>query len=193
MTSTFLLLIDESAASAAPQRPIEVPQGLSFLNGSDGQPPRLGPERAADGVLAAFENLEAEGGRRAALLMFAVGNSAPRRNGQPAPIVSALEIRDQLSFGSDLLLHLSARHDPYLGRPLPAQLDRECPVCRVPFVAESRVYVCPVCDTASHCEGDEKPASDRLECALLGPCAVCGEPVQSEGGLQYDPHAEEQP
>jgi hypothetical protein len=158
---------------------IEVPAGISFLEAPVGQPPRL--LRATEMRDAAFLLEPILRARQPRLLLISPGTRRVRVNGQPAPRLTLLSVKDQVQFTPDYLLHVTLYHRSSIGPPAPAAIGRECPICRAPFLPSTTVYVCPACATPVHCEGEERGA-ERLECIRLGPdCPVCGAPVLPEG------------
>jgi len=142
-------------------------------------PPRRVP---APGALY-FEPLTVD--RRPALLMLTPKGVEVRVNGRPSPRVSVLAVGDQLQLG-DAVLHLTRYREPAVGPPSPELLGRRCEVCRVPFDEHTRVYIHD-CGQPLHLEPESKPAEDRLECALLGDCPNCREPISMESGFSYLP------
>jgi len=130
-----------------------------------------------------FESLSVE--RDAALLMLTPPGVRVRVNDRPSPVVAVLELGDQLQIG-DTVLHLTRYREPSVGAPTPELLGRRCGVCRVPFDPQTRVYVHD-CGEALHLEPESKPAEERLECALMGDCPNCGEPISMESGFSFLP------
>jgi hypothetical protein len=162
--------------------PIRVPAGVCHLAVAEGRPhvsDRPGPATLALEAVSAF------GQDR--LLAVAPARGHARCNGQPLPRVVLLGVRDQLQLG-DALLHVTLFHRPHVG-PAPADiLGRECPLCRVALVAGTTVYVCPHCGTALHCEGEDRPADERLECArLTSACPACDRPVVLSAAYAFYP------
>jgi hypothetical protein len=181
----FYLIVDEpGTAGAGGPRRLGVPGGVSYLQAGASGPPRLLAKAPAKGEPACA--LEAVGGARPQLLLLSPGDARVRVNGQPAPPVALLGVKDQVQLGGGPLLHVTAYHAARVG-PTPAdQVGRECPVCRAPLAATT-VYVCPGCGTALHCEVEDK-GPDRLECArLTSECPTCRAPVVLEAGWAYLP------
>jgi hypothetical protein len=142
-----------------------------------------GPDPADAAVLEAVTV-----GRQPFLLMLSAGLQRPRVNGQRAPCVSLLSVRDQVQLPDGRLFHVTRYTQPAIGRPGSDHLGKECPVCRTRFGTETTVYLCPACGTAAHCEGEEKPADQRLECIRLSSeCPTCGAPVVMTQGYTYLP------
>jgi hypothetical protein len=130
-----------------------------------------------------FESLTVD--RRPALLMLTPNEVDVRLNDRPAPRISVLSMGDQLQIG-DAVLHLTRYREFAVGPPAPELLGRRCEVCRLPFVENTRVYVHD-CGQPLHLEPESKPAEDRLECALVGDCPTCREPISMESGYSYLP------
>ena len=130
-----------------------------------------------------FESLTVEG--RPALLLLTPHGVEARVNDRPLPSIALLEVGDQLQV-ADTVLHLTQYREFAVAPPSPELLGRRCGVCRVPFVRETRVYLHD-CGAALHLEPESKPAEERLECALLGDCPNCGEPISTESGYSFLP------
>jgi hypothetical protein len=148
--------------------------------------PRLEATRRGRGFRARalhFEPLTVD--RRPTLLMLTPPGVRTRVNGRPSPSLALLEVGDQLQVG-DTVLHLTQYREFAVGPPPPELLGRRCGVCRVPFDRETRVYLHD-CGAALHLEPESKPAEERLECALLGDCPNCGEPISMEPGYSFLP------
>lgn len=149
------------------------------------------------------------GGQEARLVMLMpAGSGCPVRvNGIVPPRVCLLRIGDQVLFGNDVVLHLTAYNVPRLGRAEAAQVGTECLLCRVVFRSGDTVYVCP-CGAAAHCmsTGDDRSGRDTvagaentndgvpeegeeaLECAkLLSACPRCSRPIVLVEGFEYVP------
>jgi hypothetical protein len=127
-------------------------------------------------------------GHQPYLLMLSPGGQRLRVNGQRAPRVALLSVRDQVQLPDGGVLHVTRYTQPAIGRPGAEHVGKECPVCRDRFAPETIVYVCPSCGSAAHCEGDEKPAEERLECIRLSSeCPTCGAPVVMTQGYTYLP------
>jgi hypothetical protein len=159
---------------------LTIPPGVSHLS-IDGARPTL---RAAHTARAALEPLP---GRRGGLLLLTPRRSTLRVNGRPAPRVCVLHVKDELQLDG-WVLHVTVHQRPHVGAPGTEHLGALCPVCRIAFVAETRVYVCPNCEHATHLEDASKPAEARLEClALSSDCPQCHEPVRMEEGYVHVP------
>jgi hypothetical protein len=108
-----------------------------------------------------------------------------RLNGQRAPRLSVLEIGDQVLWG-DVVLHLSRTRVPRVGGVPTALIGCKCGICTVPFDDSSTVVVCD-CGAGMHLDPETVPEAERLDCALLGSCPACDQPVPLEAGLVYLP------
>ena len=139
------------------------------------QPPQVGALR--------FEPLSVDG--RPALLMLQANGVEVRVNHRPSPRIALLAVGDQLQIG-DAVLHLTRYREFSVGPPSPELLGRCCEVCRVPFDENTCVYIHD-CGQPLHLEPESKPAEDRLECALLGDCPNCREPISLTSGYSYLP------
>lgn len=160
----------------------------AYLVANDSEPPVLLVEPAgAESERIVLAPVQYE--NQSFLVMLSPYGRAPRLNGQPAPQLALLRVRDQLQINDRFVLHVSLLNRPHLGRPREQEVGTDCPYCRVPFVADTTVYVCPICDKAMHCEGPEKPEEDRLECArLTTECRHCNQPVNMKEGFVYVPN-----
>ena len=185
MGHPFFLIVDDlgDAGPEGPQR-VGVPPGVSYLYANAAGRPRLLAEAPAKGEPACA--VEAVTGRQPQLLLLSPPGARVRVNGQPAPRVALLSIKEQVQLGSGPALHVTAYHAARV-RPTPDdRLGQECPVCRAPLAATT-VYVCPDCRTALHCEAEDK-GPDRLECArLTSECPTCLAPVVMQEGWAYLP------
>jgi hypothetical protein len=130
-----------------------------------------------------FESLTIE--QRAVLLVLTPPGVKTRVNDRPSPIVAVLDVGDQLRVG-ETVLHVTRYREFAVGPPTSELLGRRCEVCRVPFDHSTQVYVHD-CGTPMHLESKSKPADERLECALLGACPNCEEPVVMQSGYSYLP------
>jgi hypothetical protein len=162
---------------------VEVPNGLSTFSAEPDAAPRLVPHaETTDASAVHFEPLRTGG--RSTLLMHSAPEASARVNGRPAPVLAALEMGDQVRIGHDLL-HLTRFRRIEAIVPNQDQIGRKCPVCRVDFVAETRVVVHD-CGAILHLEPETVPDDERLECALLG-CPSCREPVEFAAGFVFEP------
>jgi hypothetical protein len=148
--------------------------------------PRIVAAPRSHGPASAMLQFEPLGvDRRPALLMLTPYGIDIRLNDRPSPRIAVLAVGDQLQVG-DAVLHLTRFLEFAVGPPSPELLGRRCEVCRVPFDQHTRVYVHD-CGQPLHLEPESKPAEDRLECALLGDCPNCREPISLESGYSYLP------
>jgi hypothetical protein len=176
-------LIAGGAGADGPER-LGVPPGVSYLQAGGAGRVRLLAKAPAKGEPACA--VEPVGGRTPQLLLLSPPGARVRVNGQPAPRVALLNVKDQVQLGGGPTLHVTAYHAARVGPTPEGALGQECPVCRVPLAATT-VYVCPGCGAALHCEGEEK-GPDRLECARLSSeCPACRAPVVMREGWAYLP------
>lgn len=179
-----------AGADAALFEKIEIPLvGPAYLLVREGGKPHVSAEAAAslDDTLL----LEAVAvGHQPYLLMATPGRAQARVNGEPAPVVTLLSVKDQVQVTPDVLLHVTQYTRPAIGPPPEDILGQECPVCRGMFQPDTIVYICPSCGKPTHCEGEEKPVDVRLECIRLGTeCPTCNAPVVQAQGYTYIPEA----
>jgi hypothetical protein len=139
--------------------------------------------RAAAASMLQFEPLSVD--RRPALLMLTPKGVAVRVNDRPSPRIAVLAVGDQVQIGN-AVLHLTRYREFAVGPASRELLGRRCEVCRVPFDEHTHVYVHD-CGQPLHLEPASKPAEERLECALLGDCPNCREPISLESGYSYLP------
>jgi hypothetical protein len=178
----FHLIVDGPGPDGA--RRLGVPAGVSYLQAGGAGAPRLLARAPARGEAACA--LEPVGGREPRLLLLSPPGARVRVNGQAAPRVALLAVKDQVQVGGGPLLHVTAYRAARVRPTPPDRLGKECPVCRAPL-AVTTVYVCPGCGTAMHCEGEEE-GPDRLECARLSSeCPTCRAPVVLRAGWAYLP------
>lgn len=188
-TRVFYVFFERSPGVGAqfPVVPVPVPPGVSRLRPFRIEPLTVAPD-LADAPAATVGHdwpwlepiVDAHGKLR--LLMVQPEGFNARLNGLPARRVSVLREKDFLHLTPDCSLHVSVLHRPCIGPPPAALLGRECPVCRVPFVAESRCYACQ-CGAGLHFE--EGP--DSLECVRTRTECVCGQPIILTEGFGYQP------
>jgi hypothetical protein len=124
-------------------------------------------------------------GRRASLLMLSPPGVEARVNDRPSPRIAVLEVGDQLQVG-ETVLHVTRYREFVVGPPSAELLGQRCGVCRVPFDESTQVYV-HECGTPMHMEPESKPAAERLECAVLGDCPNCEQPIVTQSGYSYLP------
>jgi len=131
--------------------------------------------------------------RRPTLLLVRRSGDSVQVNGLPAPRVSLLKEKDTLRLDGNFLLHVTVYNRPAIGPVKAEWIDRECPVCRVPFKPSSRCYVC-ACGAVLHCEDGGN--DDDLPCAEVSArsgCPVCQRPVIIQPGYSYLPEEIHEP
>jgi len=132
------------------------------------------PQNAA-AVVQAIDDAQHE---LRALFAFSRGVK-PMVNGNFVPKFCVAAPGDVVQWAAGWELRLAVSNESYVGRPPEALVGQVCAVCRVPFVPETRVVVCP-CGTALHCEADPERG---LQCAQLrGDCPRCGRPLRLQPG-----------
>lgn len=173
------------------QRPpdwLELPaSGLSYLTAAPGAKPAVHSEPAGlSDIVGVCEAIEFHG--QPCLFLMARGRRM-RVDGMPATRVEVLHVGSQVQLDGEHVLHLSMRMAPYLGPPRAEDIGRTCPLCRTPIGPETTaIWMCSYCGSVYHCEGDEKPAEDRLECGkLISECVHCNKPVVMKEGYSYVP------
>jgi hypothetical protein len=189
----FRLVLDPLPLNGeAPVRPaggdlpiLSVAPGVSYLTVVPGELPRLEHAPTSRGMAFALEAVGSRGQDQ--LLLISPAGHAGRCNGQPLPRLALLAVKDQLQLG-DHLLHVTLFHRPRLG-PSPTDfVGRECPVCRLAITPETRIFICPHCETPLHCEGEDRPKDERLECVYLGSeCPMCHRALVLQEGYAYFP------
>jgi len=170
---------------------LAIPPGPAWLWPRAGAPPQLG-EAAPGGAALAVLLEQVALRRQPRLLLVTASAGLVHVNGLPAPRFSLLKERDTLRLDGDVLLHVTVYNRPVIGPVQAALIGKECPVCRVPFTATSRCYIC-ACGAAMHCEDS---GDDCLQCAQLrvrSGCPVCGRPVVLEPGYSYLPEGLHEP
>jgi hypothetical protein len=176
-----------ATAGAGPsQWSLAVPPGPAWLWPSEGGSPKIAMSRPGESEQAVL--LEQVALRRQPrLLLVREGGDHVQVNGLPAPRFSLLKERDTLRLKGNFLLHVTVYNRPVIG-PVGAEwIGKECPVCRVPFTAACRCYVC-ACGAVLHCENGG--TDDCLQCAQLrarSGCPACQRPVVLEPGYSYLP------
>lgn len=123
------------------------------------------------------------------VLLIARQLSRVRVNGSAASTVNMLRVKDVVDFAG-FTLHLSLLNRPYVGPPCAEQIGLECSYCRLQIneQPDTRVYVCPTCQSPMHCQDVELPVETRLECArLVSHCGSCQSPILLEEGFVYVP------
>jgi DNA-directed RNA polymerase subunit RPC12/RpoP len=159
---------------------------ISYLVIAPDQLPRVQTQPPATALQAiAFEPVFYQGH---AYLVMRRSSREVRLNGQPAQRIAVLRVGDQVQVSDQHLLHLSLLTRPFLG-PCPAEhVNAKCPYCRSTLEAGTHIYVCPHCQAALHCQGDEVPEGARLECAkMLSECPRCRMPVKLTEEVAYVP------
>lgn len=118
-------------------------------------------------------------GLRTELVLVSAKGHRATINGLIAPRVAQLAHGDLLLLDdAPQLLRVVRRRCYTLGPPPAEFFGKPCPVCRVLFDADTRVYLCD-CGQPMHAEGPEKKAEDRLECARVKPlCPGCDQAVK---------------
>lgn len=158
---------------------IDLPSsGICHLAAAPGEPPHVRqepPNRSEE--IALCETVEIEGKR--CLLQIALGNRQLLVNGSPARRLEVLHPGDEIQLDAEYLLHVSLQICHYVGPPRPADLGQMCLYCRTVIGPETtKIYSCVICGRAFHCEGEEKSADRRLECArLMVECQQCTQQV----------------
>jgi hypothetical protein len=178
---------DEQRRDASSLPEVAVARGVSSLDieslASDPQPSTVRPGDGRSARALHFEPLSVAG--KASLLMLIPFGVEVRVNDLPSPRVAVLGVGDQLRVG-ETLLHVTRFREFSVGPPTPELLGRRCGVCRVPFDESTLVYVHD-CGAAMHLEPDSKPADKRLQCAPLGDCPNCEQPIVIQSGYSYTP------
>lgn len=180
---------DGAEGTGLDRRPhLVLPDGVSFLVAMPGSPAvLLGDSESAEPDRALM--LEPIfGQRQPCLVLIPPAGKEVRVNGQVAPSPAVLREKDQVQFDDELLLHVTLFSRPQISAAAGGLVGRECPVCRVPFVAGTRVYACASCGSSMHLQGEDEPEATRLECALAATeCPVCQSPIEMTEGYQYEP------
>lgn len=197
-TSEFRL-VAEVIPGAGPQslgtsRPAEtvsvyVPPGPSRLVLGENNQVRCEPARADeiadDLIMEPLFNPK----RHPQLFVLVPSHADARINGQPAPRLALLKEKDVFTCGRHVILHVTLYHHASLGSPRPELIGKECPVCRVPFTAETTVFACS-CGAALHHEASDPQG---LKCATMrGDCPSCGRPIVLEAGYTWQPRLDDE-
>lgn len=158
-----------------------------YLVAEAGGPPRMTSDRPPRGSrFVALEPLRQQDGR-SRLIMRQDGAQA-RINGLPAPCIAVLRRGDQLQIDDEHLLHVALYVRPYFGEPTAEHVGQKCPFCKSAIQAGQRIYLCPHCGTAMHCQEDEVAERDRLRCAMLATeCRHCAAAVVMKEGFSDVP------
>jgi len=127
-------------------------------------------------------------GPQSAVLVFPASGHQVRKNGIPAPLVAAVLPKDRLQFNSsDEVLHGTRLITNTVG-PVPQDaVGTKCPLCRSPFKANSRVWICR-CGQPLHLETPEDTdnGDEPLECALVtSTCPNCHGEVTTGQDAKY--------
>ena len=138
MRALQLSFLVDPAAPGERALELEIPAGVSHLAVDRDAGPVIRRER--HGAAAVLETIRLNG--REQLLLLARSEQRLRLNGYPAPRVAVLRLKDQLQLG-DRVLHVTMYQRPRLITPPSEQVGRPCPVCKVPFAVDTRVFVCP--------------------------------------------------
>ena len=187
-TQSFHLLFEEiQQRDPAPLDPIEIPDTVCYLHINHGGVPRIDstPREDSDSL---FMLEPIWHGHSPQLLMLGLYGSA-RVNGRPAPPVALLNVKDEIMLGccNRYVAHVTLFQKARLGTPPTNEIGRTCPVCRVNIKKDSATYACS-CSQLLHCEGEEVPVEDRLDCAQIClNCPTCGSPINLESGYIYLP------
>jgi hypothetical protein len=126
--------------------------------------------------------------RRSELLLLNPFDLSARVNGVSLTPMSLLGEGDQFQLTSCCVFHVSLFRRPQVEKASGSHVGKVCPICRVPIGEGVMTYVCPGCEARMHCEDDETPQQDRLECArMTSTCPVCSAAVVFEQGFSYYP------
>jgi hypothetical protein len=165
-----------------------VPDGVTYLLAPSGKPPLLLGDAESGNAEHAFLLEPVFSQKQPYLVLIGQAGKDVRVNGQVAPCLAALREKDQIQFGDELMLHVTLFSRPCIASVPDELIDKECPLCRLPFVTGIRVFVCANCTTAMHLQGEEEPEATRLECALAATeCPVCQTPIEMTEGYRYEP------
>ena len=145
-------------------------------------PPR---SAAAPGVLVeSFFNPS----KQLRLLAWFPAASVPQVNGAPAPHWVVLAPGDFFQWAPGLGFRVALFNKPHIGPPSATVLGKPCPVCRVPFAANSTCVTC-ICGIVLHCEPDDK---EGLPCAQMRrECPVCQRSIVLTEGYVNPPSYED--
>lgn len=123
--------------------------------------------------------------RGPALLVVTPPEADVRINGLRAPLVSVLDVGDQIRI-PHAVLHVTRFREPEVGAPPAGLVGRKCGVCLV-AVDEAATVLVHDCGAPLHLEPDATPEERRLQCALLGDCPTCQAPVSLDAGFVWLP------
>ena len=167
---------------------LAVPEGVSFLRrqGSIGKIKLLKHKPKSTRDYVVLEPVARD--RHLELLLLNPFDLSGRLNGVLVAPISLLGEGDQFQLSSDCVFHVSLFRRPQVEKASGSHVGKVCPICRVPIGDGVLTYVCPSCQARMHCEDDEKPEQDRLECArMTSTCPVCSAAVLFEQGFSYYP------
>ena len=120
-----------------------------------------------------------------ALIMITPPELRARVNAMPAARVGVLRVGDQVQV-EGATLHVTLHRVGEPRAPSAEELGARCDICLVDVV-EDTLIIRHECGALLHAEDESVPIESRLECARLGSCQKCGEPVSLESGLAYLP------
>ena len=105
-------------------------------------------------------------------------------NATPALRFSLLDVKSTIVVpGVDAIFYVAEKIKPYVGAPPAEILGQECPICKIPFDAQTRVGACR-CRQFYHFETREShpqtPDKDRLECFQQTKVCRCGATLMTE-------------
>jgi hypothetical protein len=161
-----------------------VPANPAWLVSSPNESPHLATAKPG-GTATSLLIEPVTQGQQLRLLVVCPPDRRVRVNGIVAPWLVVLKEMDCIDLDADVTCHVSIFHQPSVGPASATLLGKECPVCRVPFTADSRAYTC-ACGAAMHHQ--DAGAVDSLQCAQLlssSGCPVCRRPVVLEPGYRY--------
>ncbi len=124
------------------------------------------------------------------LLMVNPAGLPLKVNGRPAPPLSLLKEKDEVSPGplATVVAHVVLHHNPRIGPPDKGEIGKPCLLCNSRIIRDTTLYRCCRCGKALHLEGDDKPEKVRLECArICSECPACRTPIVFETGYRYTP------
>jgi hypothetical protein len=176
------VVVDEAALRRAEALPaLELEAGLTSLTMEEGAQPLLRAGTSSD--VPVFEPVRFDG--LPGLLMSTPEGARVRVNGRRAPRVALLGVGDQVQHDG-CVLHLTRFRKPRIGAPPAELVGTACPTCRTPVLEDARVVVHD-CGAPIHLEDESTPEERRFECALVGSCPRCEQPVDLEAGYAWLP------
>jgi hypothetical protein len=156
---------------------VVVPEGVSALHASDGVlPDAVAPTNLPDADAPLLETIRRD--QRRQLMLYPTQHHCLRLNGFPTGPLAVLREGDVLQWSPDVLFQVAIYNRPQIGAPSEPLIGKACPVCTVPFTAETRIYVCSHCGAGLH---HEEPA-DGLHCATLSRTCSCGHEINFNEG-----------